>query len=129
MGQRLAAAVAAAPAGDLLLALAGNVHTRTAPGVPWDATYRPAGIALESRWPQRTIALLLGGPPGQTWMCSTADAASCGIARLAGVPTGDADAVELYAEPRDGYEGAVRLPASTPSPPAMPPASTDAPAS
>jgi hypothetical protein len=119
MARRLVAGVEAGAGGELLIALGGNIHTRTAVGVPWNAAYRPAGVAVETRWPERTVSLLLSAPPGETWMCTDAEAASCGIKSLGGKPIADAGSVEIYAATREGYEGEVRLPASTPSPPAV----------
>jgi hypothetical protein len=117
MAAALIAAVDAAPAGAVTLVFAGNVHTRSRVGVPWDAAYRPAGVAVRDRWPQRVVSLLLRAPAGETWMCTSGEEASCGRHPLGGV-SGDAGHVELFAAPRDGYDGAVQLAAATASPPA-----------
>jgi hypothetical protein len=117
MAAALIAAVEAAPAGAVFLAFAGNVHTRNRVGVPWDPTYVPAGAAVRERWPHRVVSLLLRAPAGEHWMCSTGDDSSCGRHALGGV-AGDAGHVELFASPRDGYDGAVQLAAATASPPA-----------
>jgi hypothetical protein len=118
MGQRLVEAVEGAGEDGLVLALAGNVHTRTRAGVPWDASYRPAGMAVEARWPRRTIALLAQGPAGETWMCQDSDPAHCGVQPLGGRPVDSPGSVELYPAPHDGYDGSVRLAAATAAVPA-----------
>jgi hypothetical protein len=118
MGQRLVEAVSSGPPGDLLIALAGNYHTRTTMGLPFDAAYRPAGLAAEQRWPERTVSLLLKAPAGTTWMCTTANAAECGVKDLSGKPIEAPGTVELYTATREGYEGEVRLGSATASPPA-----------
>jgi hypothetical protein len=118
MAQRLVAAVEAAGGAEVVLAYAGNIHTRTSPGVPWDAAYRPAGVAVEQRWPDRTVSLRLTAPPGEAWMCSSAEATSCAVTSLGGKPVDAPGSVELYGETREGYEGEVRLGAATAAPPA-----------
>jgi len=118
MGRRLAGAVEAAGVEGLVLALAGNIHTRTRAGVPWNAAYRPAATVVAQRWPRRTIALLLAGPDGEAWMCTTAEVSSCGVRPIHGKPVEAPGSVELYPVPRDGYDGTIRLDAATASPPA-----------
>jgi hypothetical protein len=121
LASRLVAAVEAGSPDGLVVAIAGNIHTRTALGVPWDPAFRPAGTAVEQRWPERTVSLLLAGPPGESWICSSAEPSSCGVAQLGGKTEGTPGAVELYGEIREGYEGEVRLPTTTASLPAARP--------
>jgi hypothetical protein len=121
MAATLEAAIAAAPADAVVLVYAGNVHARVEPGTPWNANYRPAGVALRNRWPNRVASVLLRNPPGEAWMCTTAEDSSCGNHELGGV-TGEVGHVHLFPVPVDGYDGAIQLPSMTASPPAVPPA-------
>ncbi len=120
LASRLVAAVEAAGAGGLVVALTGNVHSRTTTGVPWDPAYRPAGTAVGARWPERTLPILLVNPPGTAWTCTGSTAASCGERPLGGGgDAGDAGRVELFAAPEDGHRGIFHLAALTASPPAV----------
>lgn len=121
LGERMASAVASAPAGSLVLALVGNVHSRATPGVPWDAAYRPAGVAVAQRWPARTLSLLLTNPPGEAWTCSGGEPESCHARPLGGRSDGEPGHVELFAAPREGHHGSFHLPALTASAPAVSP--------
>ena len=69
MASRLAAAAEAAPR-DVVIALTGNLHSRTHKGTPWDADYRPMGMELEERLPDRRIvAVDVAYTGGTAWNC------------------------------------------------------------
>lgn len=118
LAARLTAAVEAAGTNALILALTGNVHSRSTPGVPWDGAYRPAGLSIDERWPDRTLSILLTNPPGEAWTCPDADPAGCGAHAMGGASDGVAGRVELYPQPEGGHDGDYRLEELTASPPA-----------
>lgn len=118
LARRLVEIVDSAPRAALVVSLTGNVHARTTVGVPWDAAYRPAGVTVAERWPSRTLSLLLANPPGSAWICTGSGADTCGPRPLGGMDGREAGRVELYAAPRDGYDGSVDLAGLTASPPA-----------
>ena len=119
LGRGIVEAVETAGSDAVVLALLGNVHSRTTPGVPWDDGYRPAGIVVESRWPDRTLSLLFTNPPGEAWTCDGATPDSCRARALGGSEEGEPGRVELFPTPRDGHEGSFRLPSLTASSPAV----------
>lgn len=118
LGLHLTQAVAEAPPEAVVISLTGNVHSRRMAGVPWDAEYRPAGMAVAARWPGRTLALQLAGPTGEAWICQGSAASDCGPTRMGGASELTPGAVELLPELRDGHDGVYRLPGLTASPPA-----------
>jgi hypothetical protein len=115
MGERLAAAI---DERRVLIALVGNVHSRTSRGVPWDAAYEPAGLIAAGRRPGTVLSVLLVSPPGTVWSCTSADAASCGTRSLGGRADAVAGRLELQPAPRDGHDGTFGLQSLTASPPA-----------
>lgn len=119
MGQRLVDLVRSSPPAALIVALTGNVHSRSTEGVPWDAHYRPAGAMVDSRWPDRTLSILLVAPPGQAWICTGSDASSCGPHDLGGRDGVDSGRLDMYAVPEEGHDGSFQLAALTASPPAV----------
>lgn len=119
MAQRLVALVAGATPATVVVSLTGNIHDRTAPGTPWDAAYRPMGIAVASRWPERTLSVLLANPPGTAWTCPDSDAAHCGEGKFGGSGDAEGGRLEIFAAPRDGHGARFHLSGLTASPPAV----------
>ena len=65
MARRLVAAALASPRDAVVIVLAGNVHTRTLAGVPWDAGYRPMAYLASARLGDRPLRSLdFASPPG-----------------------------------------------------------------
>jgi hypothetical protein len=118
MAARLVAAIQATAKETVALVLAGNVHTRTRPGVPWDASYRPmAYLAVPQLEGRKVLAFDLASPPGAVWMCPSADAASCGPQQVGGRGDGR-PRLELLPAPEGGHDGRFHVTSLTPSPPA-----------
>jgi erythromycin esterase-like protein len=119
MAARLVSALDEAGEEGAVVALAGNVHSRTGRGTPWNPDYEPAAHLAERARPGRVLSLLLTAPPGTAWTCTSAEASSCGERTLRGLGTpGAAGTVELHPERREGHDGTLALPALTASPPA-----------
>lgn len=126
MADALARSIAEA-AQDLVVVLVGNIHSRVTVGTPWDASYEPMGLRLGRLLPDRkTIALDLAYVAGSAWMCTTGEAASCGVRTLGGpTPAGSAAAgaargfaVRLHETLREGHHGVYDVGRITPSLPA-----------
>jgi hypothetical protein len=62
------------------LVLAGDVHSRTLSGYPWDpqADYLPLGALLRARFPD-VLGLRVRSSGGAAWTCLSPDAAACGV--------------------------------------------------
>lgn len=118
MADRLINAVEAAGTDAFVISITGNVHSRSTQGVPWNSAYLPSGLALNNKWPERTLSILLTNPPGEAWTCFDADPASCEAHKIGGPIEGTAGQVDLYPASIDGHDGAYRLKSLTASPPA-----------
>ena len=120
MAEELLSAIEASPE-DLFLVLAGNLHTRTARGTPWDPNLENMGYLVAQRRPT-VVALDNSYSGGTLWMCPSADPADCGPRPLRGKGEGQPLGVKLYekASPT-GYHGEFHVGALTASPPAINP--------
>lgn len=108
----------------VVIALAGNIHTRVSRGTPWDANYEPAGFVLASRKPEiRLTSLNVSHQGGTAWICTSADAASCQARPLRGSPDSQAGRVVLLPQITNGHRGIYGVGTLTASPPAQSPAS------
>ena len=116
MAVRLAALRAESPA-SLILVLSGNLHNRTAVGVPWDAAYQPMGWHLAQR-KIPLVSLEVTYAAGTTWMCETPDAVSCGAHQLGGKDRGAAPVVRLGTE-LPHVQGTLYVGPLSASPPAL----------
>lgn len=71
--ERMAAALAdriTASPDDFFVILTGNIHSRLAPGTPWNPDFLPMGLALQRRLPDlpiRSIDVAHAG--GTAWLC------------------------------------------------------------
>ncbi len=79
--QRMADALAdatATSASNLWIVLTGNIHSRLAPGAPWDDKFEPMGFLLQQARPETPILALEQAHAGGTaWLCVSGK--SCGV--------------------------------------------------
>ncbi len=121
MADAVAEAIAAVSPAQTLV-LAGNVHTRTLNGYPWDAKadYVPMGARLRARYAGLT-ALDVKNLGGSAWTCTSSDPKDCGPhdlrPREANGPTPRVE-LDPAAAPTTGYDGILLLGKVTASPPA-----------
>jgi hypothetical protein len=104
----------------IVMVLTGNIHARTTLGVPWNKNFKPMGAWLKEELPGQLTSLNVLVPPGTAWTCSTLT--DCG-SKPNGMSEMAKDLPELEILPKptvEGYDGVVRLPASTASKPAYP---------
>jgi erythromycin esterase-like protein len=86
MAEALGRQLAASP-DDLFVVLTGNIHSRLAPGTPWDPDYQPMGLLLQQALPDLDIVSLdVAHAGGSAWMCVSGE--SCGARRQG--PRGEA---------------------------------------
>ena len=104
----------------LLMAYAGNLHTRTAKGSPWDPGFESMGYHLAQTLPAGALrAVDVAHAGGTAWFCTTADPAECGEKPLKGRAEGSEWAIRLFDRPNDeGYSGTFFVGRVTASPPA-----------
>ena len=76
MAKRILDAHAESPT-DRLLVLAGNVHTRTTVGTPWNPAFEPMGLHLTNAGVE-VVSLDAAFEAGTAWVCYSGDAAECG---------------------------------------------------
>ena len=120
MAERIAAA-AERHAGATVLVYTGNLHSRTAKGVPWDPDLLTMGARLLGRFPHlRSLDFASAG--GSAWVCIMAPeggAMECGERVQNGVDRGGRPFVELWSEPDEsGHHGIYYLGPISASPPA-----------
>jgi hypothetical protein len=119
MAKRILDAQAASPA-DRFLVLAGNIHTRTARGTPWNASYEPMGLHLVAAG-RDVVSLDAAFATGTAWVCFSSKAAECGAKKLRGqegiVPRTIA---RLSVPSPEGFHGKYGVGPVSASPPAHP---------
>ena len=105
---------------SLVVALAGNLHTRTVKGAPWDPSYEPMGYHLVRALPPGSLRSLdVAHTGGAAWFCTGAEPATCGEKTLHGNAEGTLWAIRLLDAPDDkGYSGTYSVGRLTASPPA-----------
>ncbi|MDY7227086.1 hypothetical protein [Hyalangium rubrum] len=90
------------------LVLSGNIHPRTAPGLPWDAKYRPMGMFLSEQH-EKLVALDMAYNSGTAWICAVGakgEQLECGVKEAKGKDNGDRFFVHLWGGPNEeGYHG------------------------
>ncbi|RKH91088.1 hypothetical protein D7Y21_04230 [Corallococcus sp. AB045] len=104
------------------LVLSGNVHPRTAKGLPWDKQYKPMGHLLKAQLEDVT-ALDMAYDSGTAWVCA-ADAQGrkldCGVKEAKGKDNGDRFFVHTWSSAnKDGYHGVFYVGHVTASEPAV----------
>jgi hypothetical protein len=106
-------------ADTVTLALMGNIHNRTIPGVPWDPDYVPAGAILSASTSTKLVSLDGAYAQGEEWACSSADASSCGVVPLQGDADPRRSGITLFSVPSpEGYHGRFYVGSPSASPPA-----------
>lgn len=90
------------------LVVAGNIHPRTAQGLPWDKTYRPMGMLIAQQV-EDTVALDVAYNSGTAWICAeeaTGEKLECGVKQAKGKDNGDRYFVHLWDGPdKNGFHG------------------------
>jgi hypothetical protein len=90
------------------LVVAGNIHPRTAQGVPWDKTYRPMGMLI-ARQVEDTVALDVAYNSGTAWICAVGprgEQLECGVKQAKGKDNGHRYFVHLWDDPdKNGFHG------------------------
>ncbi|RKH50789.1 hypothetical protein D7Y23_12335 [Corallococcus sp. AB050B] len=103
------------------LVLSGNIHPRTAKGLPWDPQYQPMGRLLAARL-KHVVALDVAYDSGSAWICAPDERSrklDCGVKEAKGKDNGDRFFVHVWDSPnKDGYHGVFyvgRVSASAPA--------------
>ncbi|NPC68598.1 hypothetical protein HPP05_02410 [Corallococcus exiguus] len=104
------------------LVVSGNVHPRTAKGLPWDKQYQPMGYLLKDQVEDVT-ALDMAYDSGTAWICA-ADAQGrkldCGVKEAKGKDNGDRFFVHRWnSTNKEGYHGVFYVGHVTASEPAI----------
>lgn len=86
----------AAEAETLVLTLSGNLHNRTAPGLPWNADAVPMGVVVQQARPD-VVSLDVRYAGGTAWVCMP----ECGPAEVRGGPEGEGRSITLWPEPNE----------------------------
>jgi hypothetical protein len=127
MAERLRAAIRESPK-DVLIALSGNIHSRTVPGVPWNKELQMMGFLLSQDFPgSGLIALDVAYSGGAAWVCMDGE---CRAHTLKGSGSaGTAGKVTLHEGGVDerGFHGRYDVGTLSPSEPAVPSAAKAAP--
>jgi hypothetical protein len=117
MATKLAEVVSASPEG-IVIALTGNMHSRTAPGAPWNAAYKPMGYLLAEMLPDLDLmALDVAHTGGTAWVCLSNQ--PCHEQELGGSGTRESSAATLFNSlDEHGFHGRYEVGAIHASPPA-----------
>ncbi|RKH04343.1 hypothetical protein D7V97_25425 [Corallococcus sp. CA053C] len=90
------------------LVMSGNVHSRTAQGLPWDKGYQPMGRLLKAQLKDVT-ALDMAYDSGSAWICAADQKGrklDCGVKATKGKDNGDRFFVHVWDSPNaEGYHG------------------------
>ncbi len=104
------------------LVVSGNVHPRTAKGLPWDKEYQPMGRLLTARL-KHVVALDVAYDSGSAWICAPDERSrtlDCGVKEAKGKDNGDRFFVHVWGSPnKDGYHGVFYVGRVTASAPAI----------
>ncbi len=103
------------------LVVSGNVHPRTAKGLPWDTQYKPMGYLLKDQLEDVTV-LDMAYDSGTAWICAADQQErklDCGVKEAKGRDNGDRFFVHVWDSPRDGYHGVFYVGHVTASEPAI----------
>jgi hypothetical protein len=106
------------------LLVAGNVHPRTAKGLPWDKSYRPMGLIIAEEV-EDAIALDMAYNSGTAWICaadskSKGEKLECGVKEAKGKDNGDRVFVHLWDDSDgNGFHGVFYVGPVTASLPAV----------
>ena len=90
------------------LVVSGNVHSRTAQGLPWDKGYRPMGRLLKEQL-EDVVALDMAYDSGSAWICAADQKGrklDCGVKATKGKDNGDRFFVHVWGSSNaEGYHG------------------------
>jgi hypothetical protein len=90
------------------LVVSGNIHPRTAQGLPWDKKYRPMGMLI-SQQVEDAVALDVAYNSGTAWICAVGpkgEMLECGVKDTKGKDNGDRYFVHLWSDPdKNGFHG------------------------
>jgi hypothetical protein len=104
------------------LVVAGNIHPRTAKGLPWDKDYRPMGLLI-AKEVEDAIALDMAYNSGTAWICAVGpkgEKLECGVKETKGKDNGDRFFVHLWdGSDRNGFHGVFYVGPVTASLPAV----------
>ncbi len=119
MADNLARVVNAAPEAFTIV-LTGNIHSRVAVGVPWDAKHEPMGYLLAQQIAAgRIVSLNVDHAGGTAWMCLASDQGGCSVHELVGHGPEEAWQIDLRGEiGEDGHQGVYQVGKITASLPA-----------
>ncbi|MBZ4332108.1 hypothetical protein NR800_32845 [Corallococcus interemptor] len=104
------------------LVVSGNIHPRTAKGLPWDKQYKPMGYLLKAELDDVT-ALDMAYDSGTAWICAAnprSNKLDCGVKEAKGKDNGDRVFVHRWNSANsDGYHGVFYVGHVTASEPAV----------
>ncbi|NRD63311.1 hypothetical protein HRD49_16285 [Corallococcus exiguus] len=104
------------------LVTSGNIHPRTAKGLPWDKQYQPMGYLLKDQVEDVT-ALDMAYDSGTAWICAANKQTSkldCGVKEAKGKDNGDRFFMHTWSSANnDGYHGVFYVGHVTASEPAV----------
>ncbi|CAM4150162.1 hypothetical protein [Corallococcus exiguus] len=104
------------------LVVSGNIHSRTAKGLPWDTQYTPMGYLLKDQLEDVT-ALDMAYDTGTAWICAANKQSSkldCGVKEAKGKDNGDRFFMHTWSSTnKEGYHGVFYVGHVTASEPAI----------
>ncbi|NBD07466.1 hypothetical protein [Corallococcus silvisoli] len=104
------------------LVVSGNVHPRTAKGLPWDKQYRPMGHLLKAQLSD-VKSLDMAYDSGTAWICAAEEKGGkleCGVKEAKGKDNGDRFFVHVWdSANKEGYHGVFYVGHVTASEPAV----------
>ncbi|RKI50854.1 hypothetical protein D7Y27_01090 [Corallococcus sp. AB004] len=104
------------------LVMSGNIHPRTAKGLPWDKQYQPMGYLLKDQVEDVT-ALDMAYDSGTAWICAANKQTSkldCGVKEAKGKDNGDRFFMHTWnSTNKEGYHGVFYVGHVTASEPAI----------
>ena len=104
------------------LVVAGNIHPRTAKGLPWDKDYRPMGLLIAEKVDD-VIALDMAYNSGTAWICAAgpkSEKLECGVKETKGKDNGDRFFMHLWEDSdSNGFHGVFYVGPVTASLPAV----------
>jgi hypothetical protein len=104
------------------LVVAGNIHPRTAKGLPWDKSYQPMGMLIADQV-EDAIALDMAYNSGTAWICAVGpkgEVLECGVKEARGKDNGDRSFVHRWSSSDDnGFHGVFYVGPVTASLPAV----------
>jgi hypothetical protein len=90
------------------LVVSGNIHPRTAEGLPWDEKYKPMGMLIAQQV-EDTVALDMAYNSGTAWICAVGkkgEKLECGVKEAKGKDNGDRFFVHVWDDEDDnGFHG------------------------